>query len=307
MAGSAAAVLEPESGFRRAGSGASFLRLNPKRVVTRRKRQRGHATTARPPSASGRRCCQKTCQATCVRSSAASSRLKGQTSSERVVCRNWPTSAPPRPQQSQEHHELQGRDELPRGGKLAFFAGLFEAPLGGLLGFAARSAIGVHIPNIRCAAVQACPAELAQDAREQRRHPAQHQQRGQHLGREGQGQQLQLRVQPAQQRQRDIHHHQQRHHRQRQPHAGRKQPGASRISASRRGAPKHVCARPGSVPGCARTAAGPRGPGPGRKTACPAISCANTSRMPESASVFGIDGGGVGVSGLHTRAPAPPA
>src|SRR5476649_2155325 len=66
-------------------------------------------------------------------------------------------------QQAQEDHELQRRDKFLGRGKLPFLAGLFQAPLGGLLalsGFVRHDASYplVHIPKTRYAVVQAWPA-----------------------------------------------------------------------------------------------------------------------------------------------------
>ena len=63
------------------------------------------------------------------------------------------------------------------------------------------------------------------------------------LAGKGQGEQLQLRVDPPQERQRDIHHHQQRDHRQRQPHAHREQSRAQPNQRFGGCTPEDVCAR----------------------------------------------------------------
>ncbi len=105
------------------------------------------------------------------------------------------------------------------------------------------SAMTCHIPNIRCAAVQACPLI----SRRMRGNIADIQLRqnqgGQHLGGKGKAEQLQLGVDAAQQRQRHIHHHQQRDHRQRQAHAHREESGAQANQRFGGGAAENVGAR----------------------------------------------------------------
>ncbi len=64
-----------------------------------------------------------------------------------MVCRNCANqSGAAGAQQDQEDHELQRGDELLGGGKLALFARLFEALLGGLFGFAALVRHDVSYP-----------------------------------------------------------------------------------------------------------------------------------------------------------------
>src|SRR5215831_7177645 len=66
-------------------------------------------------------------------------------------------------------------------------------------------------------------ARFAQKPRKQRRNPAQHQEGYQHFGRESEREQLQLRVQAAQQGERNIHEDQQRDYRKREPYADREE------------------------------------------------------------------------------------
>jgi len=106
-----------------------------------------------------------------------------------------------RAQKCQEDYELEGRDELFGRRELPLLAGLFEALLGGLLGFSALVRHDASYAQHPVRGGPCVPADFAQDAREHRRHPTQQNQGGEHLGREGQAEQLQLRVDPSQERQ----------------------------------------------------------------------------------------------------------
>ena len=108
-------------------------------------------------------------------------------------------------QQPDEDQELQGIHENARGRKIAFLARFFQAPLRRLLGLLLVGH-GASVRDEVLRRVQRDTALGAEEHRQEERQPSQHGQAHQHFHREGYRREVQLRVDPPQQRERDIDH-----------------------------------------------------------------------------------------------------
>ena len=261
------------------------------------------------PAASGRKWRQKSCQARWIRS--CRPKLAGERQRQQRprasggTARTMPRRR--RPAAPRSTRNCSAATNSLACGKLSLVARLFQAPLGRLLRFCRTGPPWRLIsPEHLSRRGPGLPAELHSDAREQRRHPAEHE-RAPSASWPGKARDSSCSCALS-----------------RPSSASATSTITSRATTGRA---SRTPTRTGSTPSRMSASAGRRT----RAHKCPAESCPGSGKQPEDLAVepqgeeqqpghqlredqqdsriglgVGIDGGGVGVAGLQTRAPGPP-